>query len=822
MAEVGAIASIFTIVGVAFRLSRYVSRIADEARDIKEAAGTISNQVVRWDEVLTAVHSSLKSRKKQRRFKPLNEDEEQIWLAVGNALERCQRTMKKFEEEIERLGNRGNYGWLRRGLIAMNSSENEPKVVRLENDMKADIASLGVLLPCFRPFEHEERLTVLRAGNAITKIYLPPITEAIKNGEIYLGRLSQPTVFQDTVHEKPEVDRDGYSVAQKIVGWDENYTNECPDLRTMKECLDAAVSFRDKISRAGSIIGQSSGDMSTQKDGNLGVPYTQSREMIGGHSNAESETDSSDESDGGGIPLYAHSLPDHAWTRHEIMGTASNAGESTENFPHNRDDTVPPEAIMNALIDNFKHNARDDFANGRYDSAERHLLDAIEYGKKRLEIYHFPFDEMVELREQLAEAYTKQEKFNEAEQEYLCLIGESRKSSDRYYAGNEKDCALFEVWEDYSMKSLNVASHSPKQGNNLLRRSAKLLVDLYEKQNKPAFATSYRELYLTTPQATPPPVHPILPTSFVSNSAHPISPVSSSFSSNPGTRSTSVNLISAIGEENIEKVSEFLQNGEDIEKLSETERLLLTQTLTHNGGSVVHDIRGGSTYSHIASSGEPALHYAARKGDLGIVQVLLGPRLRRPVDQLDQKEATPLLVAARCNRNRVVRYLLENGAHVGVQDKSGWTVLHHAIFGQGEDVDMLQYLLEKNADVNASNNEDETPLHFAIKSPYNKQKSAEILLRNDARIESRNKANKTALWLAVNGRKYDMVKLLIQKGEIFDEDEPLPETSQEISGLLKEEMKRRGISRRNSGNTTTSKRSIWKPLSRLKQGSRSG
>jgi Ankyrin repeats (3 copies) len=483
---------------------------------------------------------------------------------------------------------------------------------------------------------------------------------------------------------------------------------------------------------------------------------------------------------------------------------------------------------MNALIDNFKDNARNDFVNERYYSAERHLLDAIEYGKKRLEIYNFPFDEIVELREQLAEAYTKQEKFSEAEQEYLCLIGESRKSSGRYgrlccalatayqkkyYAGNEKDCKLFEVWEDYSMRSLHVALDSPRQGNTLLQQSAKLLVDLYEKQNKPAFAKPYRELYLTTPRATCPPVHPISPTSFVSNSTHPVSPVSSSFSSGPSTRSTSVNLVSAIDEEDMEKISECLQNGVDIEKLSPTERLLLTNALAHNQAGIT---RNPNTYTHPTGSEEPALHHAARKGDLDMVQVLLGPRLRRSVDQTDQKEATPLLVAARWNRNSVVQCLLESGAHVGAQDKSGWTVLHHAIFGQGEDVAMLQHLLDKHADVNATNNENETPLHFTVKSPYNKQRSAEILLRNSASIEAKNKANKTPLWLAVNGRKYDMVELLLRKGATFDNEEPLPETSQEISGLLKEEMKRRGISRRNSGNTTASKRSIWKSFPRLR------
>ena len=59
--------------------------------------------------------------------------------------------MKKFEEEIERLGDREKYGWLRRGLIVINSIEDEPKTIRLKKDIKANIASLSVLLPCFQP-----------------------------------------------------------------------------------------------------------------------------------------------------------------------------------------------------------------------------------------------------------------------------------------------------------------------------------------------------------------------------------------------------------------------------------------------------------------------------------------------------------------------------------------------------------------------------------------------------------------------------------------------------------------------------------------------
>ena len=78
MAEISAVASAFTIIALACRLSRYISWVANEARDIKEASGTISKKVIQWDVVLETVYLSLKNRKRQRRFKPLSEDEEQI------------------------------------------------------------------------------------------------------------------------------------------------------------------------------------------------------------------------------------------------------------------------------------------------------------------------------------------------------------------------------------------------------------------------------------------------------------------------------------------------------------------------------------------------------------------------------------------------------------------------------------------------------------------------------------------------------------------------------------------------------------------------
>ncbi|OCK80629.1 ankyrin, partial [Lepidopterella palustris CBS 459.81] len=163
-----------------------------------------------------------------------------------------------------------------------------------------------------------------------------------------------------------------------------------------------------------------------------------------------------------------------------------------------------------------------------------------------------------------------------------------------------------------------------------------------------------------------------------------------------------------------------------------------------------------------------ALHYCARQGDLSLLRVLV-ERLQKPVDDVDSKAATPLMVAVQWNRNAVVQYLLNKGASVHAQDKKGWTVLHHAILRKGEDVDLLRSLLERGANVNATNNDKETPLHFTAKYLYNMKNMAEVLLSGGADIEARDIAGRSPLWLAMQKRKYDIVELLLKNKAKVDD-----------------------------------------------------
>jgi len=71
----------------------------------------------------------------------------------------------------------------------------------------------------------------------------------------------------------------------------------------------------------------------------------------------------------------------------------------------------------------------------------------------------------------------------------------------------------------------------------------------------------------------------------------------------------------------------------------------------------------------------------------------------------------PLIVATRLGQLDSVKYLLEHGAQVNLQDSDGKTALHHAAYGGHSNV--MKELLDSKADMIARNEDGYTPLHLA-------------------------------------------------------------------------------------------------------------
>lgn len=99
----------------------------------------------------------------------------------------------------------------------------------------------------------------------------------------------------------------------------------------------------------------------------------------------------------------------------------------------------------------------------------------------------------------------------------------------------------------------------------------------------------------------------------------------------------------------------------------------------------------------VDKNGLTALHYAAGRGDLGIVVALL--ELSAGVDTRNKDMRTPLMWAARNGHMEVCEELVKRGADVRAANKLGICCLHWAAWGGS--LDAVAFLLEKEADINS-------------------------------------------------------------------------------------------------------------------------
>ena len=143
------------------------------------------------------------------------------------------------------------------------------------------------------------------------------------------------------------------------------------------------------------------------------------------------------------------------------------------------------------------------------------------------------------------------------------------------------------------------------------------------------------------------------------------------------------------------------------------------------------------------NEGMTALHYAAEKGDLAVVQFLVehGADIKaqdnvlsrsaihfaaenghldcikflteKGADLLDRDSygASALHYAARKNRLDVIKYLVDKKVDYTAKDARGWTAMHYA--ADGGSIDVVRYLLAKGLNINDLNNSGRTPLFFA-------------------------------------------------------------------------------------------------------------
>ncbi|RYP87671.1 hypothetical protein DL770_004750 [Monosporascus sp. CRB-9-2] len=121
---------------------------------------------------------------------------------------------------------------------------------------------------------------------------------------------------------------------------------------------------------------------------------------------------------------------------------------------------------------------------------------------------------------------------------------------------------------------------------------------------------------------------------------------------------------------------------------------------------------------------------------------------------------TPLLFAAYYGYETVVELLLDRGADSEAKDETGWTpLLLAASYGRET---ILELLLDRGADIEAGNDIGSTPLLFAVRNTY--ETVIKLLLDRGANIEAKEASGATPLLLAAHNGYETVIQLLLDKG----------------------------------------------------------
>lgn len=129
------------------------------------------------------------------------------------------------------------------------------------------------------------------------------------------------------------------------------------------------------------------------------------------------------------------------------------------------------------------------------------------------------------------------------------------------------------------------------------------------------------------------------------------------------------------------------------------------------------------------------LRYSIKQDELGTIKQTLQ---EFGIDATDEENRTVLINAVAENKPAIIPWLLDNGANVNHQDRTGFTALHFC--GQNGFLDIAKHLVNHGADPNIQDIYGNTPLSTAIHSAR------------------------------AHPHKFELVKILLQKGADPDID----------------------------------------------------
>lgn len=144
------------------------------------------------------------------------------------------------------------------------------------------------------------------------------------------------------------------------------------------------------------------------------------------------------------------------------------------------------------------------------------------------------------------------------------------------------------------------------------------------------------------------------------------------------------------------------------------------------------------------------LHMAVLFGHYNIVDVLATPKM---IESTNENWYTPLIMAAKMNRQDILELLVNRGANINATSKSGNCALYAAV--NNGNVNMARYLLDHGAKVKRS-------LFIAVDN--GNLEMCKLLIERGADVNIRDAKSENVLIIASGKGNLEIVKLLVHSG----------------------------------------------------------
>jgi ankyrin repeat protein len=252
---------------------------------------------------------------------------------------------------------------------------------------------------------------------------------------------------------------------------------------------------------------------------------------------------------------------------------------------------------------------------------------------------------------------------------------------------------------------------------------------------------------------------------------------------NAASRTGFTPLVFAVIKDDLASIKTLLAAGAnpDVALLSGAKPIIVAMQYRHTAAALML-LEGGADINVRDRGGNTTLHLAAQVGDMNLVRALLArhadPNLRTPKSMAPigarggggggrggaPGEQTPLMVAARADREEIMRALVAAGADPALKAQDGSSLLMAAAAGARLETFTYAYQLDSNVDVVTTTGN--MPMHVAVGMNGRSQPEVceviQFLADHGAKLDELNGAGRTPIAIA-DGLPVDLAVDLLTK-----------------------------------------------------------